>query len=108
MEMLHLKGSSTILAFRPWRRPGWGRESEEPISTALIAGKAAAPLAALGGAAIPTALDHCATRLGADVKRQLIGCGGVEARIALPAIAMSFDRPATTLAFIQSSDTMIG
>lgn len=58
----------TTLGSRLWWRPGWGRDFEQPILTALIAGKSAASFAELGDAAIPTALDHLSTMLGPAIK----------------------------------------
>lgn len=63
-----MAGILTTLGSRLWWRPGWGRGSEQPILTALIAGKSAAYFAALVDAAIPTALDHLSTMLGTNVK----------------------------------------
>lgn len=71
-----MAGILTTLDSRLWWRPGWGRATEQPILTSLITGKSAAYFAALGEAAISTALDHLSTMLGTAIKAHF-DCGRV-------------------------------
>ena len=64
-----MAGILTTLSSQLWWRPGWGREDEVPVLTAIIGGDAAAHFESLGSQAIPQALDHLSVMLDVDMRR---------------------------------------
>jgi monoamine oxidase len=67
-----MAGVLTTLDSQLWWRPGWGRDNEAPVLTALVGGQSAHRFEALGDEAVAAALKHVVAMFGSQAQRYFV------------------------------------